>query len=143
MFFFIWKPIYLHLYISISISIYTYILSILYIHTYIYLLYTYIDTSYIYSLYSMYINIYVYTYIYKKTYIYSNCGICSMINKNIPISDILWKYKQTAMKYTSNVYNVKHCIHQSISALNSKNKGSTLFRPKIFLGFCVESILHI
>ena len=63
-----------------------------------------------------------------------------MINKSVSISDILQNCKQTAIKYTSNVYNVKQWIHQPIFALNSKNKGSTLFRPKIPLGFYVEII---
>ena len=38
------------------------------------------------------------------------------------------------------MHNVKQYIHQSIFALNSKNKGSTLFRPKILFGFCVARI---
>ena len=50
-----------------------------------------------------------------------------MINKNLPISGTLRKKcKQTALKYTSKVYNVKHC--------------SKLFRPKILLDFCIERI---
>ena len=56
-----------------------------------------------------------------------------MINKNVPVSDILGESKQS-------VYNVKHCIHQSILALSSKNKGNTIFRPKMLLDFCFERI---
>ena len=63
-----------------------------------------------------------------------------MIHKSVSISDILQNCKQTAIKYTSNEYNVKQWIHQSIFALNSKNKGSTLVRPKIPPGFYVERI---
>ena len=63
-----------------------------------------------------------------------------MINKNVPVRDIWGECKQTVIKYTSNVYDVKHCIHQSIMALNSENKGNTLFRPKMLLGCCFERI---
>ena len=70
-----------------------------------------------------FINIYIYVCIY--IYIY----ICSMINKNVPISDIWGECKQTATKYTSNVYNAKPC--QSILILNSKNQVNALHKPKM------------
>ena len=101
-------------------------------------MYIFVDLVYVHIVYIYIYMIHIHIYIYIYIYIY--VVTCWMINKSVSISDILQNCKQTAIKYTSNEYNVKQWIHQSIFALNSKNKGSTLVRPKIPPGFYVERI---